>query len=128
MIRRVRCPYVAPCRRQLAFKTLAQLRAQPGNSPLLNQKREATFRARLARTIIAVDAHQFRHKPRCFLLADEDVQGRRNREPSRSHFSAHQYVETGPVVAQRRHQRHILRFIVRAVLETSGNRNVEFSG
>ena len=75
MIRRVRCPYVAPRRRQLAFKTLAQFRAQPGNSPLLNQKRQATFRARLPRTVIAIDAHQLRHKPRRFLLADEDVQG-----------------------------------------------------
>ena len=113
---------------QFPHQAFAQHVAQLLEAPIFDQMRQAAFGARLARPVVAEDAHQFSGRLGGFGRLHKHVQRLRDSEPAGAHLAAGQNVESGPRSPARRNQRDILRLVVGTIRHASRHRNVELSG
>ena len=127
MVDVVRGAAVAAGRRQRASQSIAQLVPQPRQTPFRDEKCQPAPSARIARSVIAIDADQFGDTCNGLVRLEEHVERRGDGESARTHLAADEHVEAGASAGRGRHQRDVLRLAVGAILEAAGNRDVKFA-
>ena len=120
---------IATLRQQSIAHAALELAPEFINPPLLDQKRQSGAVAGLARTVVAKHQRDVTAQAGGIFGAAEDAEWGGRPQPARSDFPADRDVETLHLVAaddlDRRRQRQVLRFAVRAVFRAAGNRDVE---
>src|SRR5216684_7695568 len=104
-----------------------KFRPQLGNSPFFDQKGEPAFGTGLARAVIAENLDQLHHNRSRLVDFDKDIQVRSDGESSGAHLSAYKHVKPDSPALFCGNERDILRLIMRAVVQTAGDSDIELA-
>ena len=122
---------VAPLRQEPFADAALELLPESIDPPFVDQKRQPRAIARAPRAVVPEDQRDVAAERRRVLGPAEHVQRCRGPQAARSDLAADRNVEALHFLARddldRRRQRQVLRFAVRAVLRAAGNRDVEFA-
>src|SRR6266849_4922941 len=120
-------PHIPALKSQFISHTRGEFRAQSGDSPFFDQEGEAAFGTGLARAMIAKNLDQLNYGGRRLIDFDEDVQVRSDGESAGAHLSAYEHIKADSPALLCGNERDVLRLVMRTVVQTAGNRDVELA-
>src|SRR4029077_3362041 len=120
-------PHIPSLKCEFIPHARGKFRPQSGNSPFFDQEGEAAFGTGLARAVIAENLDQLHYNGGRLIDFDKYVQVRSDGESSGAHLSTYKHIKPDSPTLFCGNQRDILRLIMRAVVQTAGDRDVELA-
>src|SRR6266436_1348367 len=120
-------PHIPSLKCEFIPHARGKFRPQSGDSPFFDQESEPAFGPGFARSVIAENLDQLHYNRSRLVDFDKDIQVRSDGESSGAHLSAHKHVKPDSPALFCWNERDILRLIMRAVVQTAGDSDIELA-